>query len=65
MSDLTALTIAEARDGLKNRDFSSVELTKAHVGAVEAARGLNIFITETPDLATDRAGDSDAPAGDR
>ena len=59
MSDLTALTIAEARDGLKNGDFSSVELTRSHVDAVEAARSLNIFVTETPELAADQASDAD------
>ncbi len=30
MTDLTALTLAEARDGLKAKTFSATELTKAH-----------------------------------
>ena len=59
MSKLTDLTIAEARDGLVNRKFSSVELTDAHVNAVEAARDLNAFVTETLDLAIERAKASD------
>jgi len=48
---LTALTLAEARDGLIRRAFSARELTEAHIIAVEAARPLNAFITETPEQA--------------
>ena len=59
MSKLTDLTIAEARDGLGNGKFSSVELTDAHIRAVEAARELNAFVTETLDLAIERAKASD------
>ena len=59
MSELTELTIAEARDGLVNRKFSSVELTDVHIRAVEAARDLNAFVTETLDLAIERAKASD------
>ena len=59
MSKLTDLTIAEARDGLGDRKFSSVELTDAHIRAVEAARDLNVFVTETLDLAIERAKASD------
>ena len=56
---LTALTLAQARDGLASGDFTSEELTRAHSGAVEAARDLNLFITETPELALERAQASD------
>jgi aspartyl-tRNA(Asn)/glutamyl-tRNA(Gln) amidotransferase subunit A len=57
---LTALTLAEARDGLARRAFSARELTEAHIAAVEAARPLNAFITETPEraLAMAEAADS-------
>lgn len=58
MSDLTGLTIAEARDGLKNKAFSAKELTEAHIKAMEKARALNAFVTETPDIA--RAGAAEA-----
>ena len=51
MAELTRLTLAEARDGLRKKDFSAKELTEAHLGAMAAARGLNTFITETPELA--------------
>ncbi len=40
MSDLVGLTLAQARDGLAARDFSSLELTRAHIEAVEAVRTL-------------------------
>src|SRR5215472_6987526 len=43
MTALTDLTIAGALDGLAKKQFSSKELTEAHVRAVEAARGLNGF----------------------
>src|ERR1700710_1603952 len=51
MTDLTSLTLAEARRGLANKSFTSVELTDAHLGAIEAARALNAFVLETPDQA--------------
>ncbi len=51
MTDLTSMTIAEARDGLAKKSFTSLELTEAHIAAVEAARSLNAYILETPDQA--------------
>ena len=60
MTDLTNLTIASALNGLKSREFSAVELTDAHITAVENARGLNAFITETPEIAKKQAMESDA-----
>ncbi len=59
-SDLTRLTMAAARDGLARKDFTAVELAEAHVAAMEAARQLNAFVTETPELAVDRARAADA-----
>jgi aspartyl-tRNA(Asn)/glutamyl-tRNA(Gln) amidotransferase subunit A len=56
----TDMTLAEARAALKSRSLSSVELTKAHVAAIERARGLNAFIFETPDRALEMAEASDA-----
>ena len=56
---LESLTISDARDGLACGDFSSLELTQARIGLMDAARNLNIFITETPELAIKRAKDSD------
>ena len=59
-TDLTDLTLAAARDGLGAGAFSAVELTAAHIAALEAARPLNAFITETPERALAAAGASDA-----
>src|ERR1700744_1957572 len=59
MSELTDLTLAEARDGLKARAFSARELAEAHVAAIEAARPLNAFLKETPDRALAMAKASD------
>jgi aspartyl-tRNA(Asn)/glutamyl-tRNA(Gln) amidotransferase subunit A len=60
MTDLTRLTLAQARDGLKAKFFTSVELTQAHVDAVSRAKALNCFIVETPEKALDMAKASDA-----
>ena len=60
MSDLTKLSLAEARDAVASKKISSVELTKAHIEAIEKARGLNAYIVETPDKALDMAKASDA-----
>lgn len=59
MSDLTKLTIAEAREGLKKKEFSSVELTKAYIEKMEANRKLNAFVLETPEIALAQAEISD------
>ena len=59
MSDLTDLSIAGAAKGLENGDFTSGDLTRAHLDAMESARDLNAFITETPDIALQRAEESD------
>ena len=60
MTDPTALTLAEARDALAAKKLSSVELTQAHLGAMERARQLNAFIAETPEQALAMAEASDA-----
>ena len=60
MGALTHLTMAEALDGLAKKEFTAVELTEAHVKAVETIRPLNAFITETPDQALAMAKASDA-----
>ena len=59
MADLLALTLTEARDGLRAGDFTAAELTDAYIAAVEEARPLNAFITETPDKARTAAKASD------
>ena len=59
MTDLTRLSLAEARDALKAKKISAVELTDAHIKAVEAARPLNAYVAETPDIARAQAKASD------
>lgn len=60
MSDVTKLTLADARDALKAKKISAVELTEAHIAAIETARGLNAYVLETPDQARAMAKASDA-----
>lgn len=60
MTDLTKLTLARARDGLKTKEFSAAELTQAHIEAIEAASELNAYITVTGDQAREMAKASDA-----
>ena len=60
MAKLNDLTLVEARDGLAAGDFSAAELTEDCITAMESARDLNAFITETPDIARERADASDA-----
>jgi aspartyl-tRNA(Asn)/glutamyl-tRNA(Gln) amidotransferase subunit A len=59
MNDLTHLTLAAARDGLRARKFSARDLAEAHLAAIQAARVLNAFIKETPDNALAMAEASD------
>ena len=58
-TELTTLTISEALQGLGNKEFTSVELTQAHIDAMEGARNLNAYIVETPEIALKQAKDSD------
>ncbi|HEY0571416.1 MAG TPA: Asp-tRNA(Asn)/Glu-tRNA(Gln) amidotransferase subunit GatA [Enterovirga sp.] len=60
MTELTSLTLAEARDGLRARDFSATELTQAHLDRMQGARALNAYVLETPEPALKAAADSDA-----
>ena len=60
MTDLTKLTLSEARDGLVAKDFSATELTQAHLKAIEAGNDdLNIYVLPTPDVALAQAKASD------
>lgn len=55
MSDLSKLTIASARDALRDGEISSVELTNAYLGAIQKAGSLNAFIHHTPEIAVAQA----------
>ncbi|MEL8054793.1 MAG: Asp-tRNA(Asn)/Glu-tRNA(Gln) amidotransferase subunit GatA [Pseudomonadota bacterium] len=61
MSDLTALTLTEALDGLENKTFSAREITQAFVDTIEASNDtLNAYVVKTPEKALDMADASDA-----
>jgi aspartyl-tRNA(Asn)/glutamyl-tRNA(Gln) amidotransferase subunit A len=60
MGDLTSLTLKGALEGLATGAFSSEEITREHIAAVEAARPLNAFVLETPDKALKMARAADA-----
>ena len=66
MSDLNKLTLAEARDKLRAKDVTSVELTESCLSAIEAAGALNAFVHKTPEIALEQAKAADArlAAGD-
>ena len=49
MTELTALTLAEARDGLRTRNSPPPSLPTPIVAAIEKARALNAFVLETPE----------------
>ena len=60
MTDLNTLGLAEARDLLRKGETSSVELTEACLGAIDAADALNAFVHKTPEIALERAKAADA-----
>ncbi len=51
MTELNKLTISSALKGLKTKQFSAQELTKAHINQIQKHKSLNAFITETFDQA--------------
>ncbi len=66
MRELNELSIAEARDGLRARDFSAVELADSCLSAIDAASELNLFCSRTGELALEgaRRADRRISAGD-
>ena len=61
LTDLTKLTLADARKGLTGKSFSSAELTDAYLGAIEVANPkLNAYVAVTADQARQMAKASDA-----
>ncbi|AQX28041.1 MULTISPECIES: Asp-tRNA(Asn)/Glu-tRNA(Gln) amidotransferase subunit GatA [unclassified Bartonella] len=60
MTDLTTLTIAQARDVLKKGDLKAVELTEAYLKAIKLANPiLNAYVTVTEEQARKMAAESD------
>ncbi|WP_289152081.1 Asp-tRNA(Asn)/Glu-tRNA(Gln) amidotransferase subunit GatA [uncultured Salipiger sp.] len=60
MTDLTKMKVAEARDALRAGDVTSVELTEACLGAIDAADALGAFVHKTPEIAMEQAKAADA-----
>ena len=55
MTNLNNLTISEARDKLKSKEISSLELTNSCLSAIDAADELGAFVHKTPELAIEQA----------
>ena len=64
MTDLTKLTIAQALDGLKKKEFSAVELTKDYISQMEKNKYTNAYVLETPEVALNQAEISDKKYAD-
>ncbi len=66
MSGANGLTIAAARDALRKKELTAVDLTMACLTAMDAGDGLNAFVHKTPEIALDqaRAADARLAAGD-
>ncbi len=66
MSDLTKLTIAQARDAMRKGETTSAEITAACLTAIEGADALGAFVHHTPEIATAQAAAADTriKAGD-
>jgi aspartyl-tRNA(Asn)/glutamyl-tRNA(Gln) amidotransferase subunit A len=60
VTDLIKLTLAQAREGLRKKEFSATELTQAFLTAIEAGNtSLNAYVLPTPELALKQAKESD------
>jgi aspartyl-tRNA(Asn)/glutamyl-tRNA(Gln) amidotransferase subunit A len=59
MKELASLTLAQARDALRRREFSATELANVCIAAIEQARVLNTFVLEAPDRARAMAQEAD------
>lgn len=55
MQEITKLTIAEALQGLKNKNFTAVELTEAYLENMVQGKKYNAYITECADVALAQA----------
>ncbi len=60
MGELSKLTIAAARDGMRSGDFTSVDVTKDCLAEIEASGTLNAFVHNTPEIALNQAEAADA-----
>ncbi len=60
MAGANRLTIADARDRLRARDISAVELTETCLNAIGDAGALGAFVHQTPEIALEQAKAADA-----
>ena len=60
MAELNKLTLSEARDLLRKKELTSVELTQSCLTAIEEGSKLNAFVHGTADIALERARAADA-----
>ena len=60
MAELNKLTLSEARDLLRKKELTSLELTQSCLTAIEEASKLNAFVHGTADIALERARAADA-----
>lgn len=58
-TELTKLSLTETVSGLKNKDFTSKEVTASYLYAIEKAQSLNAYVAVTADQALDMAEKSD------
>lgn len=66
MSSLVSLSVLEMREGLLKKDFSAVELTKAHLERIASTNGqLNSFITVCDESALAAAAHADSILRDK
>jgi len=59
MEELNKLTISEARDRLRSKEISSVELTNSCLAEIDAADPLGAFVHKTPEIALAQAENAD------
>ncbi len=55
MMGANTLTIAAARDALRKREMTAVDLTMSCLTAIDAGDGLNAFVHKTPEIALEQA----------
>ena len=60
MSELSKLTIAQARDAMRKGETSSAEITAACLTEIEGADALGAFVHNTPEIAQTQAAAADA-----
>ena len=59
MTGLNRLTLSEARDLLRKKEFTSLELTETCLSAMEEGARLNAFVHGTAEIALNRARSAD------